>query len=334
MQGESMDKLSQILSEKRKALTEGGEDEVSPEAEEEFERNTQINAKLKTSLATAKEKKKIMLEETRETAHDSEGLKKQAAELKQKAGELDRQIEEAEAALQSQAEAAEREEQQQVQSPPMNAVAQAIQPELDAYDLEGDEAAASGPKPFSPGLPSGSPPLSAERDDVIAKTTNMSPAPVSAASASPSPPQNAAGQSPPTATAAGASPQQTEPATPESRYKGCLTSTNAVWHEDNLATIRLARSVNVPMRSAAYKVIFENKQSEGTLHVQKFEMVSYDNKGNDCKMRSGGSTEDNDRQGTEVDRAEVQQIGRPPHRSRVLLLSLQCVRHRLRVSGR
>ena len=66
----------------------------------------------------------------------------------------------------------------------------------------------------------------------------------------------------------------------EERYKACMASLSGVWHEDSTILVRITRSVNVPMKSAAYKISFENKLSDATLHIIGLELLPYDSKGN------------------------------------------------------
>jgi len=65
----------------------------------------------------------------------------------------------------------------------------------------------------------------------------------------------------------------------EIRYKNCLSSISGTWHEDDTILITISRSVNVPMKSAAFKVTFENKLTDTTLHIKGLELLGYDNKG-------------------------------------------------------
>jgi predicted nucleic acid-binding Zn-ribbon protein len=74
-----------------------------------------------------------------------------------------------------------------------------------------------------------------------------------------------------------------KPAGPESpseiRYKNCLSSISGIWHEDDTILVTINRSVNIPMKSAAFKVTFENKLTDTTLHIKGLELLGYDDKG-------------------------------------------------------
>lgn len=72
----------------------------------------------------------------------------------------------------------------------------------------------------------------------------------------------------------------TKPESPsEVRYKNCLTSLSGVWHEDSTILVTISRSVNVPMKSAAFKITFENKLADTTLHIKGLDLLSFDTNG-------------------------------------------------------
>eukprot|EP00826_Nyctotherus_ovalis_P055414 TRINITY_DN7353_c0_g4_i1.p1 TRINITY_DN7353_c0_g4~~TRINITY_DN7353_c0_g4_i1.p1 ORF type:complete len:798 (+),score=170.08 TRINITY_DN7353_c0_g4_i1:2263-4656(+) len=64
----------------------------------------------------------------------------------------------------------------------------------------------------------------------------------------------------------------------EARYKNCLTSLSGTWHEDDTILVTISRSVNVPMKSAVFKITIENKLTDNTLHIKGLELVAYDEK--------------------------------------------------------
>jgi len=98
-----------------------------------------------------------------------------------------------------------------------------------------------------------------------------------------SPDQNVAA-SPPTTTEFRVSPDTAQKMfSPDGQseilYKNCLISTNSIWHEDSTILVKISRTVNVPMKSAAYKISFENKLTDSSILIKKFDLLAFDSKG-------------------------------------------------------
>ncbi len=235
-----------------------------------------LNSQLKSELDAEQQKQRALTENSKETLRRTSELRRQEQELRARLEELDGRIRAAEENVdnipmaETEMDALnmdnQAEPEMRMSPPPISAT---MQQEDEQFQAESPPKQSENASPVVPreGLEVPSPEVGypgSYKASPAATAPNVSPSP---------------GMSPPVIMSQTQIIERPVENPAEIRYKACLTTTNAVWHEDGLVRIRLARSVNVPMRSAAYKVTFENKQNEATLHVQRFDMVAYDVKG-------------------------------------------------------
>ena len=255
---EEINELTKVLSTKKSELEDKKSDTSSilQSIQEEFSKNKAYSAKLSEALKAAEAEIRSKTAQDKEIEKELKELLKQEADIKEKL----KQIED------------------MPQAPPVvvhvpelniSPIMKSSPPEtsiLSSDNKAKEEVAAAAPAAV------------AEESDKASSGTYHTPPQTS-------PEQNVA-VSPEITSEFKVSPTMEQAArtmTPESqgeaRYKSCLTSLNGIWHEDSVILLKISRTVNVPMKSAAYKLTFENKMPDSTLHIKRFEPLAFDSKG-------------------------------------------------------